>query len=215
MRPGEVSKEPPSYLEYEEDLSHPLNDSYLAMVSPPAYVLPRLGGFRDIDRPLYDALKRRKGPGDRKANLILLDSESVPAIGTLVEVGIMNDRSNKLDINVRGIRQVKVNELVKRGPLLEVEIAPLTRPRSKVSATDMATIKAEFGAFAKANAAYRQAVKNPDYEAERVTAVGSSSALTNILLHHVPIPVERRQALLPLSDLERIRGIRPALKDAK
>ena len=56
---------------------------------------------------------------------------------------------------------------------------------------------------------------DPDYEAERVEAVGSPSALTNILLHHVPLPAGRRQALLRQSDLERIRGLRAAMKEAK
>ena len=110
---------------------------------------------------------------------------------------------------------MKVNEVNRRGPLLEVEVAPLTRPRSKPMPAELATIKAEFAAFAKVNAEYRTAVKHPDYEAERVETVASPSALTNILIHHIPMPVGRRQALLPLSDVERIKGLREAMKEAK
>ncbi len=89
-----------------------------------------------------------------------------------------------------GVRPLQVNELTRRGPLLEVEVAPLTRPRSKIPATELAAVKAEFAAFAKVNAEYRKTVEYPDYEAERVEAADSPSALTNILLHHVPLSVE-------------------------
>jgi hypothetical protein len=217
MRPGEpIKKEPPSYLDFEEDLSHPLDESYLALVSSPGYILRKDGGFRDADRALFDAIRRRVRPPERSIRLVVLESESVPAVGTLVEADVLNDfQGPKPSVRIGAIRQVKVNELTRRGPLLEVEVAPLTRPRSKVLPADLAAVKAEFAAFAKADAEYRKTVKNPDYEAERVEAVGSPSALTNILLHHVPLSAERRQALLRQSDLERIRGLRAAMKEAK
>jgi hypothetical protein len=216
MRPGEaVKKEPPSYLAFEEDLSHPLDDGYLGLVSSPGYLLPGDGGYREANRPLFDAIKRRVRPPERSIRMVVLESEAAPAVGTLVDVDVLNKFDGPApQVRVRAIRQVKVNELGRRGPLLEVEVAPLTRPRSKVPPADLAAVKAEFAAFARVNAEYRRTVKNPDYEAERVQAVASPSALTNILLHHVPLAAERRQALLPLSDLERIRGLRAAMKEA-
>lgn len=216
LRPGEpVTKEPPSYLDYEEDLSHPLDDTYLALVSG-KISRGYGGGFRDANKVLVAAIKRRVRPPEKSIRMVLLESESVPAVGMLVEADVLNDFKGPIpQVRVRGVRQVKVNELTRRGPLLEVEVAPLTRPRSKIPATELAAVKAEFAAFAKGNAKYRKTVEYPDYEAERVEAADSPSALTNILLHHVPLSVERRQTLLRQSDLERIRGIRAAMKEAK
>ena len=91
LRPGEpIPKQPPSYLEFEEDLSHPLDDTYLGLVSPPGYLLHKGGGYRDATQALFDAIKRRVKFPEQSSRLVLLESEKAPAIGTLVSVDVLN-----------------------------------------------------------------------------------------------------------------------------
>ncbi len=115
---------------------------------------------------------------------------------------------------LRGRRLAWVTALELSGPALITTVEPLARPGKAVSSSDVAALKGAFAAYVKRGVDYRQAVPHPDYEAERVAATDSPSALTNILLHHVKLPESERKRLLPLPDAGRVRRLLAFLKRA-
>ena len=179
-----------------------------------AFPLRSEGAYLGIDAALDDLLKRRSGPGDRRPGLVLIDAKATPRVGTLVEYrgSNRNAETGGARASFSPIRQVRVGELARRGTWIEAEVAPLTRPRGKPTAAEVATLKKEFAAFARGDEAYRKAIKNPDYRSEELLAVESAGALSNLLLHLVPLSVGRRQELAVMSDSALVRAIRADLK---
>ena len=98
---------------------------------------------------------------------------------------------------------------------MAVEVAPLIRPSGKVTARSLEALKTAFGGYAKRDEAYRKAVRHPGFEAERVAAMTSPSALTNLLLHHVQLPEAIRKDLLARSDAVRVRRLKDFLTSTR
>lgn len=148
--------------------------------------------------------------------IALVDSEQSPRLGVLGAAASMSGQEGgSWKVSFRLDRLVNVTKIEKVDGGLVATLADVTRPKSEVPPGDLAAIKASFATYAKSNEAYRRAVKFPDYEAERVGAMSSPSAISSTLLHHVVVPAATRARLLPLSDAARIGELLAILKSSR
>ena len=196
---------------FEEATSEPLQPSYLAVrVDGP--VVP--GSYRQltVSKTLYDMLS-----ADSEAGVVAVDTDKVPAVGVLTRFGGggSTDDPDKWTLSLVGRRLVNVTKLTTGAPAWRATVTPLSRRGGKVTAKQVESLKAAFASYAKKHEAYRKAVRHPDFEAERVAAMKSPSALTNILLHHVQLPDAMRKDLLVRSDAERIRQLKSFLAQTR
>jgi len=220
-KPKRALKVAPASAAYEEDATPLRRTTFPALVTGGRVLVPGHPIDVAVSQPLYRALEATPGaalhglmPWDEKklagkVGIVALDAEEVPAVGTLARAGGYGypHDTDPYPFYLRGRRLVRVTALARSGPALIATVEPLSRPESTVSPSDMAALKAAFAAYAKRDAAYRAAVPHPDYEAERVAATTSPSALSNVLLHHVQMQEDRRRRLLPLSDADRAREL--------
>jgi hypothetical protein len=210
LEPGgraEPRNEPPSWASLLDDTSKPLERSYPAFVRMNSALTPGTLDHFDVPEAVYDAISG--------AGAVVIVADKVPAVGILAqESGGGRRPDGTWHVGVRGVRLVKVVALAKGDPLQRASVAPLARPAARVAPGDMKALKAAFEKYAKADAAFRKAEPNPDYQAERAAAIESPAALTNLLLHLVRLPSEERAKLLPLPDPARIRGLRAFLESA-
>jgi hypothetical protein len=207
--PGEpvpAANAKPAWAAWLEDTSAPLKRSYPAVVKEGSPLAPGAAESFEVSQAAYDALS--------VAGEFVVVSGGVPGVGVLARDAGGGSADGKWTQGARGLRLVKVNALAKGEPLPTAAVSPLSRPATKVSAKDVTALKAAFAKYARTNAPFRKATPHPDYEAERVEAVESPSALTNLLLYRVPLPPDQRAKLLPLSDAGRIRGLQAFLDSA-
>jgi hypothetical protein len=210
LEPGsraEPRNEPPSWASLLDDTSKPLERSYPALVRAGSTLTPGTSEHFDVPEAVYDAIS---GAGE-----VVLVADKVPGVGILArEAGGGRRADGTWHVGVHGVRLVKVTAMSKGEPLQRASVAPLVRSAAKLAPGDMKALKAAFEKYAKADAAFRKTEPNPDYQAERVAAIESPAALTNLLLHLVRLPPEERAKLLPLTDAARIRGLRAFLESA-
>jgi hypothetical protein len=231
--PKRAPKVPPASAAYEEDTTPLERSTFQTVVTRDRVLVPGFDTHVELPQVLYRALAadrttglklhtaqevtpagRKKWSG--KVGIVALGAEETPAVGTLALLGGRGhaDTTDPYPGALRGRRLVKVTALERSGPPLVATVEELIRPGRKVSPRDLEVVKEAFAAYAKRDGAYRAAVSHPDYEAERVAATDSPSALTNILLHHVQLPEHERRRLLPLSDAHRLRGLLDFLERA-
>lgn len=224
--PKRAPKVAPAWAAYEEHAAPLQRSNFRALAIGGRVLVPGFEAGVELPQPVYRALEADPSTGLRlypfdevtpagrkkwagRVGIVAIRAEEAPAIGTLARLGGWGypDDTDPYPAPLRGRRLVRVTALERSGPALLATVEPLTRPESEVSLRDLEAIKAAFAAYAKRDPAYRAAIPHPDYEAERVAAMDSPAALTNILLHHVQLTEDRRELLLPLSDADRMREL--------
>jgi hypothetical protein len=195
--------------QYEEDTSKPLRSRYAAVKVDG--VVPGSSREMAVTKQRYDSLSAESGEG-----VVAVDSETSPTVGVLSGAGGGGNLSEpeNWSLILSGRRLVNVTKVTRNEENLTVEVTPLTRPPGKVTAKSLQALKTAFAAYAKRDEAYRKAVRHPDFEAERVAAMTSPSALTN-LLHHVQLPEAIRKDLLVRSDAVRVQRLKDFLTSTR
>jgi hypothetical protein len=197
---------------YEEDTSKPLRSRYTA-VKIDEVVVP--GSTRDmkVTKQRYETLDAANSDG----GVVAIDSETNPTFGVLSSVGGGGDLAIPEDwtLTLRGLRLVRVTKVTKDGENMTVQVAPFKRPPGVVAPKLLEPLKTAFTAYAKRDEVFRKAVRYPDFEAERVAAMTSPSALTNLLLHEVQLPEAIRRDLLVRSDAVRVQRLKDFLTNTR
>jgi hypothetical protein len=214
-KPGEpkgVSPDEP----LEENESEPVPQNCPVIITRELVVAP---GSVTQPTNMSAGLYERFLPGEPRQGsepirfVALLDSEEVPRIAVLAELASgAAENENAAFVSFRPLRLVKVEKLERGKDGLDATVSPVVRAKGSVPPANLALIKSDFTAYARSNAAYRKAVPHADFEADRVAAMSSPSAITNLLLHHVQMPARERVRLFPFSDTDRIKELLTVMK---
>lgn len=155
---------------------------------------------------------RRKEP---IREVVITTDEKYPGLGVLARyAGASRVGEGPWTVDFQAFQQVCIISAKKGKPLASCQVEIWNPPSSRPRKDAVERLKAAFESYARSNASYRQAVKHPDFEAERVASMNSPTALTNLLIHHIQMPVVNRLELLQLSNTDRIKRLIAIMQSA-
>jgi hypothetical protein len=153
---------------------------------------------------------------NRIETLVIASSEKTPSLGAVARpsgAGRSGDQPWALSFDIE--RLVLINAIEPTKPLPKAKVEKLDRSTSALDRDWRDELKSAFAAYAANNRAYRKNIDNPDFEADRVASMTSTVSLTNVLVHHVQMPLASRIELLQLSDAERAQRLLTIMRPAK
>jgi hypothetical protein len=204
---------------YEEEKGPLPADTFMLLETDRWQIVPGFGESLPMPDAVYEAAHGSVGSRmlpNRIREFVLAPPGAGPGqVAVLSRTGGASRSGNgPWRMGFRCRRLVRVVKRLKGKGGQKVRVEPLDRPPSAVPPADPEALKSAFAAFAAKDPTYREEVDSPDFEAERVAALPSVEGLTNCLIHHIPMPQERRLELLLLPDAERVRQLCTILTEA-
>jgi hypothetical protein len=211
----------PSFADYDtfDGVQVELSDAYVVLVSTSQAPIPGFHITLELSDEFYEAVYGSRGSTilpNRIEQLVIAASGKPPCVGAVVEPsGAGKSGGGPWSMSFHAKRLVRVTSLTPDKFWLTGKVEALDRPHSTVSPDRLDALKLAFADYAKSNEAYRQCIRNPDFEAERVASMNSAPGLTHVLIHHVQMPFSARLELLPLSDAARVERLQTILQDGE